>query len=123
MTRLSKTVLAGSAILAGSGIVASSNGLTIVAHASQKSDNQSTSTNSDTTSSNDDASVEEKLKKLSNQGKPFVSKTALANRHGRVRVVVPVVKQKTITSKLSNGSDSSVQGDLPMCERKAQIMR
>ena len=111
MTRLSKTVLAGSAILAGSGIVASSNGLTIVAHASQKSDNQSTSTNSDTTSSNDDASVEEKLKKLSNQGKPFVSKTALANRHGRVRVVVPVVKQKTITSKLSNGSDSSVQGE------------
>lgn len=111
MTRLSKAVLAGSAILAGSGIVASSNGLTIVAHASQKSDNQSTSTNSDTTSSNDDASVEEKLKKLSNQGKPFVSKTALANRHGRVRVVVPVVKQKTITSKLSNGSDSSVQGE------------
>ncbi|MCT7769582.1 MAG: hypothetical protein N4R51_02120 [Lactobacillus crispatus] len=111
MTRLSKTVLAGSAILAGSGIVASSNGLTIVAHASQKSDNQSTSTNTDTTSSNDDASVEEKLKKLSNQGKPFVSKTALANRHGRVRVVVPVVKQKTITSKLSNGSDSSVQGE------------
>ena len=111
MAKLSKTVLAGSAILAGSGIVASSNGLTIVAHASQKSYNQSTSTNFDTTSSNDDASVEEKLKKLSNQGKPFVSKTALANRHGRVRVVVPVVKQKTITSKLSNGSDSSVQGE------------
>lgn len=108
MTRLSKTVLAGSAILAGSGIVASSNGLTIVAHASQKSDNQSTATNPDTTSSNDDASVEEKLKKLSNQGKPFVSKTALANRSGRFRVVVPVVKQKTITSKLSNGSDSNV---------------
>lgn len=113
MTRLSKTVLAGSAILAGSGIVASSNGLTIVAHASQNSDNPSTSTNTDTTSSNDDASVEEKLKKLSNQGKPFVSKTALANRHGRGRVVVPVVKQKTITSKLSNGSDSSVQGESP----------
>ena len=56
MARLSKTVLAGSAILVGSGIVASSNGLTIVAHASQKSDNQSTSTNTDTTSSNDDAS-------------------------------------------------------------------
>ena len=111
MAKLSKTVLAGSAILAGSGIVASSNGLTIVAHASQKSDNQSTSTNTDTTSSNDDASVEEKLKKLSNQGKPFVSKTALANRNGRFRVVVPVVKQKTITSKLSNGSDSSVQGE------------
>lgn len=108
MTRLSKTVLAGSALLAGSGIVASSNGLTIVAHASQKSDNQSASTNTDTTSSNDDASVEEKLKKLSNQGKPFVSKTALANRHGRGRVVVPVVKQKTITSKLSNDSDSNV---------------
>lgn len=107
MTRLSKTVLAGSALLAGSGIVASSNGLTIVAHASQKSDNQSASTNTDTTSSNDDASVEEKLKKLSNQGKPFVSKTALANRHGRSRVVVPVVKQKTITSKLSNDSDSN----------------
>lgn len=107
MTRLSKTVLAGSALLAGSGIVASSNGLTIVAHASQKSDNQSASTNTDTTSSNDDASVEEKLKKLSNQGKPFVSKTALANRHGRGRVVVPVVKQKTITSKLSNDSDSN----------------
>ena len=108
MTRLSKTVLAGSALLAGSGIVASSNGLTIVAHASQKSDNQSASTNTDTTSSNDDASVEEKLKKLSNQGKPFVSKTALANRHGRGRVVVPVVKQKAITSKLSNDSDSTV---------------
>lgn len=113
MKRLSKTVLAGSAILAGSGVVASSNGLTIVAHASQKSGNQSTSTNTDTTSSNDDASVEEKLKKLSNQGKPFVSKTALANRNGRVRVVVPVVKQKTITSKLSNDSDSSVQGESP----------
>lgn len=108
MTRLSKTVLAGSALLAGSGIVASSTGLTIVAHASQKSDNQSASTNTDTTSSNDDASVEEKLKKLSNQGKPFVSKTALANRHGRSRVVVPVVKQKAITSKLSNDSDSNV---------------
>ena len=119
MTRLSKTVLAGSAILAGSGIVASSNGLTIVAHASQKSNNQSTSTNTDTTSSNDDASVEEKLKKLSNQGKPFVSKTALANRHGRVRVVVPVVKQKTITSKLNNGSDSSVQGESPDVRKKS----
>lgn len=107
MAKLSKTVLAGSAILAGSGIVASSTGLTIVAHASQKSDNQSASTNTDTTSSNEDASVEEKLKKLSNQGKPFVSKTALANRHGRSRVVVPVVKQKTITSKLSNDSDSN----------------
>ena len=108
MTRLSKTVLAGSALLAGSGIVASSTGLTIVAHASQKSDNQSASTNTDTTSSNEDASVGEKLKKLSNQGKPFVSKTALANRHGRSRVVVPVVKQKAITSKLSNDSDSTV---------------
>lgn len=107
MTRLSKAVLAGSALLAGSGIVASSTGLTIVAHASQKSDNQSASTNTDTTSSNEDASVEEKLKKLSNQGKPFVSKTALANRHGRSRVVVPVVKQKAITSKLSNDSDSN----------------